>query len=366
MTLAFSEIARLVILNWNSVTNGSLGINADEQADALAAGPRRDPGRAARWRGIISAWSRCCLTVAGLHARRALVDGTLLRGDPPQRRARRHARDQRLPLQAASPFSSATAGAAVAGALYAFYLGYIEPNYLSIDQSLAIIAMALLGGREFDRGPDHRRLRPDGAAACHQSRRRGAHHGLRPHPDPHHPADAAGHRRPRRKAQTRRAGLLLHSSSRAMFFEAANLTKRFGGLTAVSDMSFAIAPRRDRRRFSARTARARRRCSISSPASDPPTAGRLLWKGARASSAASRTRSPRPGIVKTFQNPQLFAELTVLEQRRDRRHTCRLQRQLGLAPPSSTLLPRRRRHGAELTAEGRARAAAVPARGGAR
>jgi branched-chain amino acid transport system permease protein len=37
--------------------------------------------------------------------------------------------------------------AAVAGALYAFYLGFIEPGFLSIDQSLAIIAMVLLGGR---------------------------------------------------------------------------------------------------------------------------------------------------------------------------------------------------------------------------
>jgi branched-chain amino acid transport system permease protein len=41
----------------------------------------------------------------------------------------------------------------VSGALYAFYLGYIEPNYLSIEQSLAIIAMVLLGGRQPLAGP---------------------------------------------------------------------------------------------------------------------------------------------------------------------------------------------------------------------
>ena len=31
MTLAFSEMARLVILNWSSFTNGSLGINLNEK-----------------------------------------------------------------------------------------------------------------------------------------------------------------------------------------------------------------------------------------------------------------------------------------------------------------------------------------------
>ena len=41
----------------------------------------------------------------------------------------------------------------VAGSLYAFYIGYIDPNYFSLDQSLAIIAMALLGGREFVAAP---------------------------------------------------------------------------------------------------------------------------------------------------------------------------------------------------------------------
>jgi branched-chain amino acid transport system permease protein len=37
--------------------------------------------------------------------------------------------------------------AACTGGLYAFYLGFIEPGFLSIDQSLAIVAMVLLGGR---------------------------------------------------------------------------------------------------------------------------------------------------------------------------------------------------------------------------
>ena len=52
-----------------------------------------------------------------------------------------------------SSFAIGNAGAAVAGALYAFYLSYIEPGYLSIEQSLAIVAMALLGGRDWVAGP---------------------------------------------------------------------------------------------------------------------------------------------------------------------------------------------------------------------
>ena len=50
-------------------------------------------------------------------------------------------------------FLIGNAGAAVAGALYGYYLSYIEPNYLSIEQSLAIIAMVLLGRRQPVAGP---------------------------------------------------------------------------------------------------------------------------------------------------------------------------------------------------------------------
>ena len=54
-------------------------------------------------------------------------------------------------------FLIGNAGAAVAGALYAYYISYVEPNYLSIEQSLAIIAMVLLGGRQPVAGADCRR-----------------------------------------------------------------------------------------------------------------------------------------------------------------------------------------------------------------
>ena len=48
-------------------------------------------------------------------------------------------------LQASSAVGNMIA--AVAGSLYAYFLGSLEPGFLSIDQSLGIVAMVLLGGR---------------------------------------------------------------------------------------------------------------------------------------------------------------------------------------------------------------------------
>ena len=43
--------------------------------------------------------------------------------------------------------------AAIAGSLYGFYTGYIEPGYLAIGQSLDVISMVLLGGAGSVAGP---------------------------------------------------------------------------------------------------------------------------------------------------------------------------------------------------------------------
>ena len=44
-------------------------------------------------------------------------------------------------------FTAGSIMAAFAGSLYAYFLGSLEPGLLSIDTSLGIIAMVLLGGR---------------------------------------------------------------------------------------------------------------------------------------------------------------------------------------------------------------------------
>ena len=140
VTLAFSEMARLTVLNWNSVTNGSLGINLQEkpwlfgfQVDgtvpwyylslcALAI------TLLACWR-VVHSWMGRCFSAIRLNDELGDTLGINV---------------FRYKLAA---FVAGNFIAAVAGSLYAFYLGSIEPGFLSIDQSLGIVAMVLLGGR---------------------------------------------------------------------------------------------------------------------------------------------------------------------------------------------------------------------------
>jgi branched-chain amino acid transport system permease protein len=145
VTLAFSEMARLVVLNWNSVTNGSLGINLQDKPTLWL------PGRGLvrvestfmwyyvsaaalalaivlAWR-LVHSWMGRCFAAIRLNDELGDVLGINV---------------FRYKL---TVFTVANVIAACAGSLYAFYLGFIEPEFLSIDQSLAIVAMVLLGGR---------------------------------------------------------------------------------------------------------------------------------------------------------------------------------------------------------------------------
>lgn len=151
VTLAFSEMARLVILNWNSVTNGSLGINLTSKPTFwLPTGALITVEGTMAWyylslvaliltvfvcTRVVRSWMGRCFAAIRLNDQLAETLGI------------------NVFLYKLVSFLVGNAGAAVAGALYAFYLGYIEPGYLSIDQSLAIVAMALLGGRDSIVGP---------------------------------------------------------------------------------------------------------------------------------------------------------------------------------------------------------------------
>jgi branched-chain amino acid transport system permease protein len=151
VTLAFSEIARLVILNWSSFTNGSLGINLTDKPMLWLPGSGLVPVEGTRmWyyltlvaliatvfvcTRVVHSWMGRCFAAIRLNDELADTLGINV---------------FRYKLVS---FLIGNAGAAVAGSLYAFYLGYIEANYLSIEQSLAIIAMALLGGRQPVAGP---------------------------------------------------------------------------------------------------------------------------------------------------------------------------------------------------------------------
>jgi ABC-type branched-subunit amino acid transport system ATPase component len=96
-----------------------------------------------------------------------------------------------------------------------------------------------------------------------------------------------------------------------MLLKVENLTKRFGGLVAVSDISFSIEKGEIIGIFgpngSGKTTLLNLLAGLL-----PPSAGRVFWKdrdiaGARPNVIASL------GVIKTFQNPQLFSELSVFE-----------------------------------------------------
>jgi len=111
-----------------------------------------------------------------------------------------------------------------------------------------------------------------------------------------------------------------------MFFEVSALTKRFGGLTAVADISFAIARGEIVGIFgpngSGKTTLLNLICGML-----PSSAGRLIWKDQDVTGRAPH-QVAELGIVKTFQNPQLFPELTVIEHAWIAAHL-RLKRTLG-------------------------------------
>jgi branched-chain amino acid transport system permease protein len=151
VTLAFSELARLVILNWNGFTNGSLGINFTMTPTVWAPGRGVIPvAGTLMWyylslaavvlavvfyTRIVHSWMGRCF--ASIRLNDALADTLGIN----------------VFRYKLISFVAGNIGAAVAGSLYAFYISYIDPNYFSLDQSLAIIAMALLGGREFVAAP---------------------------------------------------------------------------------------------------------------------------------------------------------------------------------------------------------------------
>ncbi|HEY8067772.1 MAG TPA: branched-chain amino acid ABC transporter permease [Burkholderiales bacterium] len=145
VTLAFSEMARLVVLNWNSVTNGSLGVILQEKPSLWL------PGQGVvKLEGTLM-WYYVSLVALALTV---IVCLRLVNSWMGRSFAAIRLNDElgdtlginvfRYKLAA---FAVGNIIAAITGGLYAFYLGSIEPGFLSIDQSLAIVTMVLLGGR---------------------------------------------------------------------------------------------------------------------------------------------------------------------------------------------------------------------------
>jgi branched-chain amino acid transport system ATP-binding protein len=133
-----------------------------------------------------------------------------------------------------------------------------------------------------------------------------------------------------------------------MFLKVDALSKRFGGLVAVSAVSLDIeegeivgilGPN-----GSGKTTLLNLLAGLLAPSS-----GKILWQG-RDISGTKPELIAALGIVKTFQNPQLFAELSVLEHVMIAGHLA-LKRLLGFARSKTIFAPKPARQELEARAE---------------
>lgn len=111
-----------------------------------------------------------------------------------------------------------------------------------------------------------------------------------------------------------------------MLLDVRNLTKRFGGLTAVSNVSFGIERGEIIGIFGPNGSGKTTTLSLIAGILKP-TSGAVLWKDRDISSLAP-FEVAQLGLVKTFQNPQLFPELTVAQHMRIACHL-HIKRELG-------------------------------------
>jgi ABC-type branched-subunit amino acid transport system ATPase component len=89
------------------------------------------------------------------------------------------------------------------------------------------------------------------------------------------------------------------------------VTKRFGGLTAVSEVSFAVAQGEIVGIFGPNGSGKTTLLNLVAGLARP-SAGEIVWQGTDIAGWQAHEVAAS-GLVKTFQNPQLFSELTALE-----------------------------------------------------
>jgi branched-chain amino acid transport system permease protein len=151
VTLAFAEMIRLVVMNWNSLTNGTLGLVVAGKPTIYWPGSGVVPIK-----GPI-AWyylTLACLSVTTLLCALVLRSwmgrcfaAIRLNEDLARTLGVNVYRYKLL------SFAIGNALASSAGGLYGYYTGYIDPGYLGINQSMEVLAMVLLGGQGTLTGP---------------------------------------------------------------------------------------------------------------------------------------------------------------------------------------------------------------------
>jgi ABC-type branched-subunit amino acid transport system ATPase component len=112
-----------------------------------------------------------------------------------------------------------------------------------------------------------------------------------------------------------------------MLLDIQNLTKRFGGLTAVSNVSFGVERGEIVGIFGPNGSGKTTTLSLIAGILKP-TSGAIVWKS-KDISTLTPFEVAQQGLVKTFQNPQLFPELTVAQHMRIACHL-HVKRALGI------------------------------------
>lgn len=138
-TAAFGEIVRLVLINWSVLTNGPRGITAIP------------PPRFGSWVvESVSAYYYLVLALlaaalwVGIRLRRGRLGRAwrALGGNPEAAEA------SGVPVTSlkALAFALAAFAAGLAGSLYAHFVGFVSPHTFTFEESVRILAMAVLGG----------------------------------------------------------------------------------------------------------------------------------------------------------------------------------------------------------------------------
>ena len=138
-TAAFGEIVRLVIINWSALTNGPRGI--------IGIPPPRFGSWAVEsvmaYYYLVLAFLAATLWVAVRLRRGRLGRAWRALGGNPEA-----AEASGVPVTALRAFAFALAAfpAGLAGSLYAHFVGFVSPHTFTFEESVRILAMAVLGG----------------------------------------------------------------------------------------------------------------------------------------------------------------------------------------------------------------------------
>lgn len=146
ITLGFGEIVRLVILNWKTVTNGTNGING---IPAPALGGFAFESRISYYYLVLGAVALAALSTRRLRQSKYGRSMLSLKTD-----------ELAATVCGVNPTTNKLVNfclsgffAGMAGGLYASYIGTISPEAFSIDLSIDILTMGLVGGTGTVAGP---------------------------------------------------------------------------------------------------------------------------------------------------------------------------------------------------------------------